>query len=80
MMPLDEVIKALEDAPLGEFSEVEINYATVKDALHYLEAYRQLSNGTSQKLRNTSQITCPKCHSEFVILDDPDGDHQQLWY
>ena len=33
---------------------------------------------TSQKLRNTSQITCPKCHSEFVILDDPDGDHAQL--
>jgi hypothetical protein len=57
------------------------------DALHYLRELRDMTDipmeyfengGTSQKLRNTSQITCPKCHSEFVILDDPDGDHAQL--
>lgn len=57
------------------------------DALHYLTELQKMTDipmeyfengGTSQKLRNTSQFTCPKCHSEFVILDDPDGDHQQL--
>lgn len=57
------------------------------DALHYLKELRDMTDipmeyfengGTSQKVRNTSQITCPKCHSEFAILDDPDGDHQQL--
>lgn len=58
-----------------------------EDALHYLKELRDMTDipmeyfengGTSQKVRNTSQITCPKCHSEFAILDDPDGDHQQL--
>ena len=57
------------------------------DVLEWLKGYkahieldklRDKYGVTSQKLRNTSQITCPKCHSEFVILDDPDGDHAQL--
>ena len=40
MKTLDKVIAELEDAPLGEFSEVEIDYATVQDALTYLKEYR----------------------------------------
>ena len=40
--------------------------------------YKRLYEETSQNFADTSQITCPKCHSEFVILDDPDGDHAQL--
>lgn len=48
------------------------------DYIHLRNEMRNIYDVTSQKLRNTSQITCPKCHSEFVILDDPDGDHAQL--
>lgn len=75
MKTLDETIAELEDEEL------------FADALHYLKELRDMTDipmeyfeygGTSQELRNTSQITCPKCHSEFVILDDPDGEHQQL--
>ena len=49
------------------------------DAFHYLKELRDItdismeyfkSGGTLQKLYNTSQISCPKCHSEFVILSD----------
>ena len=39
--------------------------------------YRKLYEETSQNLRNTSQITCPKCHSEFVIL--PDANNPLSW-
>ena len=39
--------------------------------------YRKLYEETSQNLRNTSQITCPKCHSEFVIL--PDANNALTW-
>lgn len=39
--------------------------------------YKRLCEETSQKLRNTSQITCPKCHSEFVIL--PDANNPLSW-
>ena len=56
------------------------------DALHYLRELRDMTDipmeyfeygGTSQKLRNTSQITCPKCHSEFVIL--PEANNPLTW-
>ena len=49
------------------------------DALHYLkylQKYYEMCE-TSQKLRNTSQITCPKCHSEFVIL--PESNNALTW-
>lgn len=39
--------------------------------------YRKLYEETSQNLRNTSQITCPKCHSEFVIL--PESNEPLSW-
>lgn len=39
--------------------------------------YRKLYEETSQNLRNTSQITCPKCHSEFVIL--PEANNALTW-
>ena len=56
------------------------------DALQWLKGYkahieldklRDKYGGTSQKLRNTSQITCPKCHSEFVIL--PEANNPLTW-
>ena len=56
------------------------------DALQWLKGYkvhieldklRDKYGVTSQKLRNTSQITCPKCHSEFVIL--PDANNPLTW-
>ena len=73
METLDELIEIASDRTNG-FDEMSIE----KQMLHYLKMLRDMTCGTSQKLRNTSQITCPKCHSEFVILDDPDGDHAQL--
>lgn len=48
-----------------------------EDALHYLKMLRDMTCGTSQILRNTSQITCPKCHSEFVIL--PEENNPLTW-
>ena len=56
------------------------------DALQWLKGYqkhieldklRDKYGVTSQKLRNTSQITCPKCHSEFVIL--PESNNALTW-
>lgn len=39
--------------------------------------YKRLYEGTSQNFGNTSQITCPKCHSEFVIL--PEANNALDW-
>ena len=56
------------------------------DALHYLKELRDMtdipmeyfeSGGTLQNFADTSQITCPKCHSEFVIL--PDANNPLTW-
>ena len=56
------------------------------DALYYLKELQDITNismeyfksgGTLQKLHNTSQISCPKCHSEFVIL--PDANNPLTW-
>ena len=56
------------------------------DALHYLKELRDMtdipmeyfeSGGTSQNFADTSQITCPKCHSEFVIL--PEANNPLTW-
>ena len=56
------------------------------DVLEWLKGYqkhieldklRDKYGGTAQKLRNTSQITCPKCHSEFVIL--PEANNPLTW-
>ena len=66
--------------------ECASGYCYLADALHYLKELRDMtdipmeyfeSGGTSQKLRNTSQITCPKCHSEFVIL--PEANNPLTW-
>ena len=65
MKTLDEVIAELEDE--GLFA----------DALHYLKELRDMSGGTWQEVGNTSQITCPKCHSEFVIL--PESNNALTW-
>ena len=56
------------------------------DALQWLKGYkahieldklRDKYGETSQELRNTSQISCPKCHSEFVIL--PESNPALTW-
>ena len=73
MRTLEEVIKAVEEdleCANESYPEVFYDYDNHKDALPYLKMFRDMTCGTSQKLRNTSQITCPKCHSEFVILPD----------
>ena len=73
MRTLVEVIKAVEEdleCANESYPEVFYDYDNHKDALHYLKMFRDMTCGTSQKLRNTSQIICPKCHSEFVILPD----------
>lgn len=72
MKTIDEVIKVFTKCFDNTYNivplECEPEYG--EDALHYLKMLRDMTCGTSQKLRNTSQITCPKCHSEFVILPD----------
>ena len=40
--------------------------------------YRKLWKETSQNSADTSQITCPKCHSEFVIL--PEANNPLTWH
>ena len=93
MKTLDEVIKAMEYCTGFDFvrcqdcpSYSEPDCGIQDDALHYLKELRDMtdipmeyfeSGGTSQKLRNTSQITCPKCHSEFVIL--PESNNALTW-
>ena len=102
MKSLDEVIKANECCDHGELDSrcEDCPYNGVgaccaereSDALHYLkylQKYYEMCE-TSQKLRNTSQITCPKCHSEFVILPESNEpltwdeltqmDMQPVWY
>jgi hypothetical protein len=90
MKTLDEVIMCLEgcghidcdDCPYHyEDEKIEIDDCeqVYKDALQYLkylQKYYEMCE-TSQKLRNTSQITCPKCHSEFVIL--PESNNALTW-
>ena len=57
-----------------------------EDALYYLKELRDMTDipmeyfengGTLQNFADTSQITCPKCHSEFVIL--PDANNALTW-
>lgn len=90
MKTLDEVIDQLTEchtnwARWSENSDI-VDRSAVADALHYLKELREMTDipmeyfengGTSQELRNTSQITCPKCHSEFVIL--PEANNALTW-
>lgn len=73
-----------EDCPYNGIGACALERET--DALQWLKGYkvhieldklRDKYGVTSQKLRNTSQITCPKCHSEFVIL--PDANNPLTW-
>ena len=73
-----------EDCPYNGIGACALERET--DALQWLKGYkahieldklRDKYGGTSQKLRNTSQITCPKCHSEFVIL--PEANNPLTW-
>ena len=93
MKALDEVIKNFEICRKARLNFISCDGCTYAigdndfcidcneiDVLEWLKGYR--AHIELDKLRDkysdTSQITCPKCHSEFVILDDPDGDHAQL--
>ena len=93
MITLDEVIKNFEICRKARLNLIGCDGCTYAigdndfcidcneiDVLEWLKGYR--AHIELDKLRDkysdTSQITCPKCHSEFVILDDPDGDHAQL--
>ena len=73
-----------EDCPYNGIGACALERET--DALQWLKGYkvhieldklRDKYGVTSQKLRNTSQITCPKCHSEFVIL--PEANNPLTW-
>ena len=72
MKSLEEVIKIFTKSFDNTYNIVPLDCEPEygEDALHYLKMLRDMTCGTSQILRNTSQITCPKCHSEFVILPD----------
>ena len=91
MKTLDEVIGILErvvkhDNVWFDEKTALMTIETLTDILQYLRELRDMTdipmeyfeNGeTSQKLRDTSQITCPKCHSEFVIL--PEANNALTW-
>lgn len=47
---------------------------TFREEPHFI---RDFMVGTSQNLENTSQFSCPKCHSEFVIL--PESNDALTW-
>ena len=77
MKTLDEVIKAQERC--GTYPNCHFCFLHsgpmcewIRDALQWLKGYK--AHIELDKLRDkysdTSQITCPKCHSEFVILPD----------
>ena len=92
MRTLDEVIKGFEcckevgcnDCPykilFDDDSHVPCDqFEKDDDALQWLKGYQK--HIELDKLRDkygeTSQITCPKCHSEFVIL--PDANNPLTW-
>ena len=80
----EDINRTCEGCPIPD-TEMCIN-ELMTDALQWLKGYkahieldklRDKYGVTSQKLRNTSQITCPKCHSEFVIL--PESNNALTW-
>ena len=104
MKPLDEVIEIFEKVVKHDYVWFDEKTAlmtieTLTDTLQYLRELRDMtdipmeyfeSGGTSQNFADTSQITCPKCHSEFVILPESNEpltwdeltqmDMQPVWY
>ena len=71
-MQLDDIVakrKKLE-------SEMNRYQEAVKNCEEAENKYRQLAQNSGE-LGNTSQITCPKCHSEFVIL--PESNPALTW-
>ena len=80
----EDINRTCEGCPIPD-TEMCIN-ELMTDALQWLKGYkvhieldklRDKYGVTSQELRNTLQITCPKCHSEFVIL--PDANNPLTW-
>ena len=73
----EDINRTCEGCPIPD-TEMCIN-ELMTDALQWLKGYkahieldklRDKYGVTSQNFADTSQITCPKCHSEFVILSD----------
>ena len=91
MKTLDEVIDIFEKVVKHAYVWFDEKTAlmtieTLTDTLQYLRELRDMtdipmeyfeSGGTSQNFADTSQITCPKCHSEFVIL--PESNNALTW-
>ena len=92
MKTLDEVIKNFEICRKARLNLISCDGCTYAigdndfcidcneiDVLEWLKGYR--AHIELDKLRDkysdTSQITCPKCHSEFVIL--PDANNPLTW-
>ena len=87
MKTLDEVIRAMEwcteldqsgcgACPYADDDDLRC-YAD--DALNYLKRLRDMTDIPMEYFESggTSQISCPKCHSEFVIL--PDANNPLTW-
>ena len=91
MKTLDEAIEIFEKVVKHDYVWFDEKTAlmtieTLTDTLHYLKELRDMtdipmeyfeSGGTLQNFADTSQITCPKCHSEFVIL--PESNNALTW-
>ena len=54
-------------------------YERMNDTLHYLKELRNITNIPMGYFKNgeTLQISCPKCHIEFVIL--PESNNALTW-
>ena len=73
MRTLDEVIDYCEGKQTcGE-------WVGITDALHYLKELRNITDIPMEYFKNgeTLQISCPKCHTEFVIL--PESNNALTW-
>ena len=91
MKTLDEVIDIFEKVVKHDYVWFDEKTAlmtieTLTDTLQYLLELRDMTDipmeyfengGTLQEIHNTSQISCPKCHSEFVIL--PESNNALTW-
>lgn len=70
-------LKAFRDAKDTLEREKDRYAEAVKNCERAENKYKKLTEEASQNLVNTSQITCPKCHSEFVIL--PESNDPLTW-
>ena len=70
-------LKAFRDAKDALDTERDRYAEAVKNCEVAENKYKRLYEETSQNSAFTSQITCPKCYSEFVIL--PEANNPLTW-